>query len=68
MADNGVYTEKEAENFANYVNNTMLFNYSNEKTVGPYKVKTPQITKQEAWLYLNRQEKEYRIKIESLEK
>ena len=52
------YSDKEVELFANYVNNTMLLNFSDQSELGPYTVKIPLLSIKEAKLYLNSLEDE----------
>ena len=49
----GVYDEKETKLFSQYVNDSMILNYSDQKDLGPYKVEIPQITDDDAKEYLN---------------
>ena len=52
------YSDKDVELFANYVNNTMLLNFSDQSELGPYTVKIPLLSIKEAKLYLNSLEDE----------
>ena len=49
----GSYSEKETKLFADYVNNTMLLNYSDQSELGPYKVTIPHISENDADIFLN---------------
>ena len=49
----GTYSEKETKLFADYVNDTMILNYSEQSDLGPYKVKIPYISEKEADTFLN---------------
>ncbi len=49
----GSYSEKEVGLFTDYVNNTMLLNYSDQRDLGPYNVKIPHISEKDADIFLN---------------
>ena len=53
LDNNGYYSKKEIKLFVNFINTTMLLNYSDQADLGPYKVSIPQISEKEADIFLN---------------
>ena len=51
--NDGFYSKDECKLFSEYVNDTMLLNYSDQSELGPYKIVIPQITEKEANFFLN---------------
>jgi RHS repeat-associated protein len=51
--DDGKYSSNEVTAFTNAVNNTLLLNFSDQHTLGPYRVKLPVISEAKAAEYLN---------------
>ena len=53
--DNGLYSEDALRVFTDHVNSSMIFNFSDQRELGPYQgsVRIPQITRSDAYSYLN---------------
>jgi hypothetical protein len=53
--NDGKYSTGESKAFADFVNNEMMFNFTDQSSLGPYDgdVKVPKMSESEAILYLN---------------
>ena len=49
----GKYSMKDAKKFAESVNDTMVFNYSDKLISFPYTLDLPLLTESDAYMYLN---------------